>query len=90
LRYFPDDVDYGLRLASAQTAAAKAHDALTTIDRLHHFPLPAANDPRIDLEASKAWDSLGDFKRMDGALARAVRNAEIDGTLLIAALANRS
>jgi hypothetical protein len=24
---FPDDVDYGLRLASAQTAAAKAHDA---------------------------------------------------------------
>ena len=54
------------------------------------FLLPAANDPRIDLEASKAWDSLGDFKRMDGALARAVRNAEMDGTLLIAALANRS
>jgi DNA-binding winged helix-turn-helix (wHTH) protein/tetratricopeptide (TPR) repeat protein len=87
LALFPDDLDYGLRLASAQTAAAKAHDALTTLDRLHHFPLPAGNDPRIDLEASRAWNSLGDFKQMDVALAGAVRNAEIDGAQLLLARA---
>jgi eukaryotic-like serine/threonine-protein kinase len=87
LALFPDDVDYGLRLASSQTAAARAHDALTTLDRLRHFPPPAGNDPRIDLEASKAWNSLGDFKQMDVALASAVRNAETDGAQLLLARA---
>ena len=87
LALFPDDLDYGLRLASAETTAARAHDALTTLDRLHHFPLPSGNDPRIDLEASRAWNSLGDFKQMDVALASAVRNAEIDGAQLLLARA---
>jgi DNA-binding winged helix-turn-helix (wHTH) protein/tetratricopeptide (TPR) repeat protein len=84
---FPDDLDYGLRLAAAQTATARPHDALVTLDQLRSLSPPAGKDPRIDVEASRAWNSLGDFKRIEGVLQAAVRNAQTQGARLLLARA---
>jgi DNA-binding winged helix-turn-helix (wHTH) protein/tetratricopeptide (TPR) repeat protein len=84
---FPDDLDYGLRLAAAQTWAAKVQDSLATLDRLRSLPSPLGDDPRIDLLAAEAWYSLGDFKRMEGSLQRANQNAQTQGHLLLLARA---
>jgi eukaryotic-like serine/threonine-protein kinase len=43
---FPDNLDYGLRLAAAQTNAGKA-EALQTIAAMRKLPVPASEDPRI-------------------------------------------
>lgn len=52
-KFFPDESDYGLRLASAQTKASLPKDALLTIAQLRKLPRSSGNDPRIDLaEAS--------------------------------------
>ncbi len=59
----PDDVDYGLKLASAQLASGKAQDALGTIVRLRSLPAPQKDDVRIDLSESRVANSVADFKR---------------------------
>src|SRR4030095_4511226 len=46
--FFPDNLEYGLQLAAAQTAAGKGQDALTTVDSLRRLPGPVRDDPRID------------------------------------------
>jgi DNA-binding winged helix-turn-helix (wHTH) protein/tetratricopeptide (TPR) repeat protein len=51
-KLFPDRLDYGLLLASAQSHE-NTEDALRTIAELHRLPLPLGDDPRIDtLEAT--------------------------------------
>jgi eukaryotic-like serine/threonine-protein kinase len=84
---FPDALDYGLRLASTQTAAARGRDALVTVNGLRRLPLPAGNDARIGLEESKAWNSLGDYKHMELALADAAEKARKQGAQLLLARA---
>ncbi len=61
--FFPDNVEYGLRLAGALEAAARAKDALATLDELRTLPPPESTDPRIDLAESSAARSLSDYKR---------------------------
>jgi len=73
---FPDSVDYGLHLANAQTSSGKGSDALATLDKLRHLPLPASQDPQIDLAQAVAADSLGDFKQSLEASERAISNGE--------------
>src|SRR5437879_3519642 len=48
--FFPDNLDYGLRLASVQTFAGKGQNALVTVEALRKLPAPNSDDPRIDLE----------------------------------------
>src|SRR4030095_2172343 len=43
--FFPDNLEYGLELAAAQTAAGTATDALEKIDSLPRLPAPAHVDP---------------------------------------------
>jgi DNA-binding winged helix-turn-helix (wHTH) protein/tetratricopeptide (TPR) repeat protein len=45
---FPDNLDYGLELASSQAAAGHDSQAAATISRLRRLPPPASDDPRID------------------------------------------
>ena len=74
-RLHPDDLEAGLRLAAAQTAAGHADLSLATLDALRKLPPPAGNDPRIDLaEHDAAWQ-LGDFARSRDAAQRAVAGA---------------
>jgi eukaryotic-like serine/threonine-protein kinase len=84
---FPDNLDYGLRLAEAQTSASKGRDTLTTLDALRKLPPPMRDDPRIDLEESLAWNGLEDFKREEQALETAVSKAKLQGARLAAAKA---
>jgi eukaryotic-like serine/threonine-protein kinase len=84
---FHDNLDYGLQLATAQWRSGKAKDALVTVEALRKMPLPAREDPRIDLAEAHSAQSLGDFKRAQAAAADAVKRAEALGAPLLAAAA---
>ena len=46
---YPDNVDYGLMLASADIEAGHGSQALVTLGQLRRLPPPSSQDPRIDL-----------------------------------------
>jgi eukaryotic-like serine/threonine-protein kinase len=82
---FPDSVDYGVRLASAQTSAGKGNDALGTLAKLRKLPAPGSQDPQIDLAGAAVQESLGNFQQELDASSRAIQNGEaLDERLLIA------
>jgi eukaryotic-like serine/threonine-protein kinase len=62
--FFPDNAEYGLRLANAQSRSGKAKEALVTLDALKHLPPPQNEDPRIYLSEAIAKSRLGDAKGM--------------------------
>jgi DNA-binding winged helix-turn-helix (wHTH) protein/tetratricopeptide (TPR) repeat protein len=84
---FPDDLDYGLHLASAQTKVLATDDAFATLKALRRLPAPAGNDPRVGLTEYEAWRSLGDFKHREDAVAQAAEIAKQQGKLLLLARA---
>jgi serine/threonine protein kinase/tetratricopeptide (TPR) repeat protein/TolB-like protein len=59
--FFPDNPDYGVRLAMSQVASGKAKEALETVATLRKLPAPAAEDPRIDIAEAVARERLADF-----------------------------
>jgi tetratricopeptide (TPR) repeat protein len=85
--FFHDDVEYGLRLASAQTAAGRAKEALATVDVLRRLPPPAAEDPGIDLAEASAAAALSDNERQRAAAARAAGKARAVSSRLVLARA---
>jgi tetratricopeptide (TPR) repeat protein len=85
--FFPDNLDYGLQLASAQSSVGKGKDALTTIKRLGELPSPQRDDPRIDLAEAEAARSLDDFRRIETAAARAAAKGQAQGSQLVVAQA---
>jgi eukaryotic-like serine/threonine-protein kinase len=62
--FFPDNAEYGLRLANAQSRSGKAKEALVTLDALKHLPAPQGDDPRIYLSEAVAKSRMGDAKGM--------------------------
>lgn len=74
---FPDNVDYGLRLAQVRTSAGKGQDALQTLEALRRLPGPASSDPRIDLQEAATAHSLGDYTRTLNAYAKAMAKARV-------------
>ncbi len=83
--FFPDNLEYGLRLASAQTSDAQGKAALGTIETLRKLPAPARDDPRIDLGEASAAITLSDWKRQQAAASSAARKAFAGGAKLLAA-----
>jgi eukaryotic-like serine/threonine-protein kinase len=81
--FFPDNVEYGLRLAAAQTAAGKGQEALATVEGLRRSTATA--DPRVDLAEAMAAASLSQYSRRRTAAARAVQRAEAQQAPLLAA-----
>jgi class 3 adenylate cyclase/tetratricopeptide (TPR) repeat protein len=81
---FPDDPNYALELANAQTSAGKGQDALTTLNQLAGLP-QMADDPRIDLSRALAAESLSDIKMERDAAASAAEKAKRQGSRLLAA-----
>ncbi len=67
---FPDRLDYGLLLASAQVQAGSS-DALQTLATVRQLPAPAGDDPRIDTVEASAWMS-SDLDKARAAAERAV------------------
>jgi DNA-binding winged helix-turn-helix (wHTH) protein/tetratricopeptide (TPR) repeat protein/TolB-like protein len=87
---FPDNVDYGLRLAGVQVGGSKGHDALATVELLRKLAPPASEDPRIDLQEADAWDSLSEFKQQEPLLARAAEKAKAQGARMVLAEAREN
>ena len=64
--FFPDNLEYGLRLADVQVSAGKGKDALATLDRLRGLPSPIREDPRIDLAEAAAAGVAGGLPETAG------------------------
>lgn len=75
----PDDLETGLRLAAAQTAAGRPGDAESTLTRLRLLPSPTGTDPRIDLAAGDAALASLLYRRAKDAAERTARRAEALG-----------
>ena len=85
--FFPDDLEYALRLANAQVSATAGNDALQTIAVMRKFPEPINQDARIDLAESSAADALSDFPRSQRAAIAAAARAQAQGSVLLYAAA---
>lgn len=82
---YPDDLDYGLKLAEVQTLGGKAKEALVSIDELRKRPVPASRDPRIDLAHARAFQEMGDPKQALAMASEAARKGANSGTKAILA-----
>jgi eukaryotic-like serine/threonine-protein kinase len=80
---FPDNLDYGLLLASAQNYT-KHSDALQTLAVLRRLPPPMGNDARIDMAESTSWINI-DFNRAQDAAKRAIAKASAQGSHILVA-----
>ncbi len=78
---FPDNLDYGLRLAQVQIQAGKGKDALSTTKALFGLRAPSRDDPRIDLAEASAYSSLGDYGNTLRSVQEAVRKSKDAGLL---------
>jgi DNA-binding winged helix-turn-helix (wHTH) protein/tetratricopeptide (TPR) repeat protein len=84
---FPDNLDYGLRLASAQTLSGHGSQALEVIHQLRRLPPPSSDDPRIDLAEKRAMKS--NIPAELALVRSAIRKASERGQKLIYALARK-
>ena len=84
-KFFPDNLDYGLRLATAQTKVSSSKDALLTIAELKKLPDPLDNDLRIDLAESYVLSTVGDFKRSQQIAEAVAEKAKLQGNRLLLA-----
>jgi eukaryotic-like serine/threonine-protein kinase len=85
--FYPDNIEYALRLAAVQTTAGRQQDAIATIATMRKLPPPASTDPRIDLAEASAVEISADFKRESELAARAYGEAQNRGARLLAARA---
>jgi tetratricopeptide (TPR) repeat protein len=86
-RFYPDNADYGLLLASAEVSAGQGRQALTVIGEMRKNQ-PSPGDPRVDLAESLAGASLGDFRLGLAAARRAAEAAAAQGARLLEARAS--
>src|SRR5437016_11141055 len=85
--FFPDNLDYGIALASVQVSGGRGNDALETLGHLRELSPPQRDDPRIDLEEDHAVESVGDFKSLLSSAMRAAEKAKAAGASLLQARA---
>jgi DNA-binding winged helix-turn-helix (wHTH) protein/tetratricopeptide (TPR) repeat protein len=73
--FYPDNLEYGLRLADCLSAGGHGERALAAVEEMRKLPPPAGNDPRVDL--AEAWTA----KRLSDAARemRAAASAEAKG-----------
>lgn len=87
VEFFPDNIEYGLALAKAQTSNGKAKDGLVTVEALHKLAPPVSDDPRIDLAEAADAAALSDFHREQQSAEKARTKAEEKGSILLVARA---
>ncbi|HEY4574106.1 MAG TPA: tetratricopeptide repeat protein, partial [Thermoanaerobaculia bacterium] len=73
--FYPDNLEFGLRLASALSSAGRGTEALTAVAEMRKLGAPAGDDPRIDLAEAQTAKRLSSFD----VLMRAARTAEAKG-----------
>jgi tetratricopeptide (TPR) repeat protein/TolB-like protein len=84
---FPDNIEYGLHLASVQNSAGQRKDALATVERLRESRSNSRTDPRIDLTRANVLVSIGSFAEALQLLRSAAAESEGSGLLLARARA---
>ncbi len=85
--FFPDNIEYGLRLASAQRQGRTVDEALATLATLRKLPAPDRDDPRIDLQQADVFDVKGAYKEQEAAAEAAANRARDLGAKLLLARA---
>jgi DNA-binding winged helix-turn-helix (wHTH) protein/tetratricopeptide (TPR) repeat protein len=80
---FPDRLDYGLLLASAQIHVSKT-EAIKTLTALHQLPAPLGDDPRIDMVEASAEIDIDLAKSRESAK-RAIAKATAQGAHVLVA-----
>ena len=88
--FFPDNLDYGLQLANAETAGGRGQDALKSLAALDALAVHTKDDPRIDVARSNAAASLGDDKLRRDTAELAAQEAGKQGARLLVARARDS
>lgn len=78
---FPDNLDYGLLLASAQMRLSPK-ESLQTLAELRHLPSPLGDDARIDMTEASAWINR-DFAKARAAAKLAIEKATARGLPVI-------
>ena len=61
--FYPDNLEYGLSLATSQFSNAQFQEANATLDSLQQLPAPEGDDPRIDFFRSEVAIDTGDYKK---------------------------
>jgi len=85
--FFPDNIEYGLQLASAQQFAGKGKEAMNTVATMRKLPAPLGNDPRIDIADGEAAEVLGDTRHAMASYKNAVTKTTASGARLLLAKA---
>jgi tetratricopeptide (TPR) repeat protein len=83
--YFPDNLEYGLRLARVQIFIGRSNDAIATLAALHLLPSPLGTDPRIDLAEADAVSVGAHYESQLKAAERAASKGEALGAHLVVA-----
>jgi len=77
---YPDNVEYGLRLSSAQRSGGKAKDSMATVEMLRTLPAPSRDDLRIELAEAYAAYALGDLRQSQEAATKAAEESALLGS----------
>jgi serine/threonine protein kinase/tetratricopeptide (TPR) repeat protein len=85
--FFPDNPDYGLALAHAQTLAGQGKDVMATLQKLRQLPREADLDPRVDLATVNAASLVSDNALEADAAVSAARKGRLTGAKLLIAAA---
>jgi DNA-binding winged helix-turn-helix (wHTH) protein/tetratricopeptide (TPR) repeat protein len=60
--FYPDNPEYGLRLANALSASGGGAEAMAVVAELRKLPAPAGEDPRIDLAEAQIAKRVADLE----------------------------
>jgi tetratricopeptide (TPR) repeat protein len=78
--FYPDNVEYGLKLANCLMRSGRSADALETISALHRLPPPDGEDPRADVLEARIARRLSDpaleLRAAEAAVAKGRRSGE--------------
>jgi len=88
--FFPDNLDYALRLASSQRKAGRPKESLETVAQMRTLPKPLSDDARIDVEEASAQNAAGNFSASQEAAAAATAKAKAQGSRMLQAQATLS
>jgi tetratricopeptide (TPR) repeat protein len=83
--FFPDDLEYGLRLAAARFRAGRLAESLAGLEALRRLPAPISADPRIDIAEAMTARWSGDNLRARDAASRAAAQGRETGAKLLRA-----
>ena len=75
-QFYPDNLEYGLRLATVLSKAGRSEDSLLAVAALRRLPKPISDDPRIDLREANTFDHAGEYQRLQTAAANAAAKAQ--------------